>query len=348
MTPVKLAVVGLGLIGSRHAELIRTTSACRLVGVCDIDSGRKGIAGRLEVPFFQDIGAMLERERPSGVIVATPSAHHVEAMELCSSRGIHALIEKPIANTMESAQRIVELSASAGTRVLVGHHRRHNPLVNETRKIVSGGEIGRLVAVSLFWTLVKPDDYYEIEWRTKRPDGGPVLINLVHELDVLRYVCGEIEQVYAHASAATRGLEVEDSVGISVSFRNGAVGTIIGSEATVAPWSYEATTKENPVYFHAAENCYYFLGTDGALGFPKMEVWKHDDGDSRGWRHPMAKSVRKVTREDPLVAQLHHFCEVVRGERSPIVDAVDGARSLAAALAVLESAATNRPVRLEE
>ena len=343
---MKLSVIGVGLIGSRHAELIRSDPQCQLVGVCDTDPGKKAIGRQLDVPFYPNAEELLERARPEGVIVATPNALHAETMEICARCGVHTLIEKPIADTLDAAHRMVQLSQATGTRVLVGYHRRHNPLVKKAHAIVARGSISRLVAVSVLWTLLKPADYYDTQWRTKRPGGGPTLINLVHDLDTLRYVCGEIAQVYAHTSSVTRGLEVEDSVSVSLTFKNGAVGSILASDATAAPWSYEATTKENPHYFHAPENCYYFLGTSGSLAFPKMEIWTYADNQRSGWQHPMKKSVHEVARIDPLKVQLGHFCEVVRGSQPPLVDARDGARSLAAALAVLESSERGRPVEL--
>ncbi len=345
MSPVKLAVIGLGLMGSRHVEIVQSFDGCELVGVCDLDENLREIAERHGVPFFQDIGEMLDRTKPYGAIVATQSAAHVETFEACARRGIHALIEKPVADTTEAALRIAELADATNTQVLVGHHRRHNPLVKAAHGIVTGGEIGELLAVSMMWTLMKPDGYFDIGWRSVRPDGGPVLINLVHELDILRYICGEIDQVFAQGRSKARGFEVEDSVSISITFRSGAVATILGSDATTAPWSYEATTGENPLYFNVSENSYYFTGTEGALAFPRMELWKYPDRNRRGWQHPVNKSVVAVTRADSLTVQLAHFCEVVRGTWPPLVDARDGARSLAAALAVLESISTNKPVR---
>lgn len=345
MSRVKLAVVGLGLMGSRHVEVARSFDGCELVGACDLDPSLRAVAERNGVPFFRDLGEMLDRAKPDGAILSTQSAAHVETFEACAERGVHALIEKPVADTMEAALQIAELAEGTGTRVLVGHHRRHNPLVKAAHDVVTSGQIGDLLAVSMMWTLMKPDGYFDIAWRSVRPDGGPVLINLVHELDILRYVCGEIEQVYAQGSSKARGYEVEDSVSISIAFRNGAVATILGSDAVSAPWSYEATTGENPLYYNVPENCYYFTGTGGALAFPQMELWKYPDANRRGWQHPMEKSVVAVNRADSLTVQLAHFCDVVRGTQPPLVDALDGARSLSAALAVLRSIATNTPQR---
>ncbi len=345
INPARLVVIGLGLMGSRHVELVQAHPRCELVGVCDADPNMKSVADEAGGPFFQNIEELLDRTQPDGAIIATPSAHHVEAFEACALRKIHALIEKPVADTMDAARHIAELTDTTGTRALVGHHRRHNPLVKEAHAVVNSGEIGRLVAASMMWTLMKPDEYFRVGWRTKRPDGGPVLINLVHELDILRHVCGEIEQVFAQSRSAARGFQVEDSVSISLSFQNGAVGTIISSDTTAAPWSYEATSGENSLYSHALENSYYFLGTEGSLAFPKMELWKYPDENPRGWQYPMEKTVREVVRADSLTNQLDHFCDVIEGTQPPLVDAWDGGRSMAAALAVLESSATNMPVR---
>ncbi len=345
MRPVKLAVIGLGLMGRRHAEIAAASAGCELVGACDVNPRLRAVAERHGAPFFQDAAQMLDRVRPDGAIIATESAQHLGVFEECALRGIHALIEKPVADTVGAALRIAEVSDRTGAQVLVGHHRRHNPLVEETRAIVNGGEIGNLRAVSVMWALMKPRDYFDTVWRTLRPDGGPVLINLIHELDILRYVCGEIDQVFAQCRSDARGFEVEDSASVSIGFRSGAVGTLVACDAAAAPWSYEATTKENPLYFHAPESCYYFMGGKGSLAFPKMDLWRYPDSRRIGWQHPIEKTVRRVQLSDSLTNQLGHFCQVARGTHPPLVDARDGARSLAAALSVLQSSAANAPQR---
>ena len=346
MDPVRLAVVGAGLIGSKHAALVNTHRNCRLVGVCDVDSSLKSVAEECSVAFYADIEELLERERPDGAIIATPNGSHLAITEACAERSVHVLIEKPIASGLDDARRIVEVADETGIRVLVGHHRRHNPLIQAARSIVNGGKLGKLVAVSVMWSLLKPDEYFEVDWRCQRPAGGPTLINLIHELDSLRSICGEIRQVYAQSSSAARKLNVEDSVSISLSFDNGALGSVTASDATPGPWSYETTTGENPHYFHADENCYHFLGTLGSLAFPQMELWRYADGEPRGWQHPMEKLCHEVTDADPLESQLEHFCRVMRNEELPINDGRDGTRSLAVALAVLESAERQVPIRL--
>ena len=344
MERVRLAVIGAGLIGAKHAALARANESCVLVGICDPDRARQGVADELGVPFYHRAEELLKRQRPEGAIVATPTREHAPVAVACAERGVHLLVEKPIAESLDQAKRIIVAARDRGTRVLVGHHRRHNPLVRKARDLVRGGELGRLIGFSALWTLQKPDEYFEVAWRRERPGGGPLLINLIHDLDSLRFICGEVTSVYARASSAARGLEVEDTLSISLALGNGALGTILASDATPAAWSYEATAAENAFFFPTAENCYHFVGTDASLGFPRMELWRYAEGSPRGWDRPLERQHIEVPAADPLTVQLEHFCRVVRGEDEPLVSAEEGARSLAVALAAQESAETGTAV----
>lgn len=346
MDPIRLGVIGTGEMGRKHAELVAQHRACRLVGICDVDPDRRAVAEEFNVPFYQDVEDLLDREMPQGAIIATPNRNHADVAEVCARRSVHVLIEKPIADSVEAALRLVKVAEEAGIQVLVGHHRRHNPLIREARSIVASGVLGRLVAVSMLWALLKSPEYYGVDWRCRRPGGGPTFINLIHELDSLRYICGEIRQVYAQSSSAARNLDVEDTLTLSLSFESGALGSILASDTAPSPWSYELTTHENPYYSHTDENCYFFLGTMGSLAFPKMELWRYTTVERSGWQHPLEKACSDVARESPLQLQLEHFCRVVKGEESPIVDGRDGARSLAAVLGVLESIERQAPVVL--
>jgi len=340
----RLAAIGAGVMGSKHAQLICADESCTLVGICDIDPAKKAVADSLGVPFYATTEELLEQQKPAGAIVATPNASHTSVARTCAERSVHALVEKPVADTLQGAQQIVQAARSAGTRVLVGHHRRHNPFVLKTRQLVRDGSLGQLIGVSVLWALTKADEYFDVEWRREPSAGGPTLINLIHEFDSLRFICGEVTEVYAHMRSDVRSLDVEDSLSISLCLAGGVLGTVLASDACPSPWSYEATTGENPLYFHMAESCYRFLGSSGSLAFPAMELWRYPEGQAKGWQHPMERVAVEVESRDPLEAQLQHFCRVIAGEEEPLIDAGDGARSLAVALAVHQSAASGVPV----
>ncbi len=195
-TPVSLAVVGAGLIGKRHAAAIAETSEASLACIVDpADEGRK-FAEDFGAVWYPTMAAMLEQKRPDGVILATPSQVHVENGLECIAAGLPTLIEKPIAVDVAGARKLVDAAAVADVPILVGHHRRHNPLIQAAKKALESGAIGKVVAAhGMFW-LFKPDDYFDVEWR-RQPGAGPVYTNLIHDIDLLRHLCGEVVWVQA-------------------------------------------------------------------------------------------------------------------------------------------------------
>ncbi len=343
MNPIRLAVIGAGTIGRQHMRLVMAEPGCQLVSVCDADPAQASVAARYGVAFYQDLQEMLCHQALEGVIIATPTEEHTSVGRICAARGLHMLVEKPIAATLEQGVQLLQTASANDAKVLVGHHRRHNPVVQKAQAIVQSGELGKLTAVSVLWTLLKPADYFEVAWH-RQPGGGPVMTNLVHDIDNLRFICGEIRSLYAITSSATRGLPVEDAACIALEFESGALGTLVLADATPAPWSYELTSGENPIYPQTKENCYFFCGTRGALAFPQLRLWRYPETQVSGWHQPLACHDLPVIRADPLAAQLAHFCRVIRAEESPLVDGWDGLRTLAAALAVRESARLRKPI----
>ena len=146
--------------------------------------------------------------------------------------------------------------------------------------------------------------------------------------------------------AVGRGFAVEDSASLTLKMTNGALGSITLSDAVPAPWSYESTTFENPYFAHAPENCAYFMGTKGSLAFPRMTLWRYENPQQSGWNHPLTNHQLTVEPADPLTAQLAHFCRVIRREEAPLVSGIEGIKTLAATLAVHESAKLGRAVWL--
>ncbi len=343
MDPVKLAVIGAGLIGRKHLEVVSAAAKCELAAVCDAFPGAAAVAEQYGVPFYQDYATMLAEQPLDGAIIATPTNLHAPVGIACAARGVPMLVEKPIAGTLAEGQQLLAAAAKTGVPVLVGHHRRHNPLMQQTRGIIQSGQIGQLVGVTAMFTLLKPADYFDVAWRTQ-PGGGPVLINLIHDIDNLRFTCGEIESVYAATSSQARGLAVEDTASITLRFAGGALGSVLVSDATPAPWSYELTSGENPIYPRQAQDCYQFCGTTGSLAFPSLKLWRYANPDAAGWWHPLEEQSLPASLGDALTAQLAHFCRVIRGEAVPLISGEDGLKTLAATLAVLESARRHGPV----
>ena len=344
MTWLRIGVVGAGAFGRRHIGIAANEPMCRVVAIADPTSAAKEYAAQSGFQYFPTPEEMLDHAQLDGAIIATPNAMHAPVGLACAARGVHMLVEKPIAETVANATDLSNAAERAGVALLVGHHRRYNPIMEKARELVQGGRIGRLVNVAALWLLQKPDDYFDVHWRVEPAGGGPVLINLIHDIDDLRYVCGDIASIAAITGSAIRGHQVEDSAAISLRFGSGALGTVTVSDAAAAPWSWEITSGEAPNYPQRPENCYLFAGTEGSLTVPKLELWRYA-GD-KGWQAPLSREVLTVTHQDPLARQLRHFCRVIRGEESPRITGVDATRTLAATLAVHEAARTGRTIDL--
>lgn len=345
MPPLKIAVIGAGLIGQKHIELVASNPDCVLAAVCDGTPAASGLADQHNAPFFQDLNQLLAVQPLDGAIIAAPTNLHAPLTLACAERGVHVLIEKPISSTLTEADQIIQAAERNRIKVLVGHHRRHNALVQEAHRIVASGALGKLVAVSALFTLYKPDDYFNIRWRTER-GGGPILINLIHDIDNLRYICGEISSVYAAVSSGVREFQVEDTASLTLQFENGALGAVLVSDTTPSPWSYELTSGENPVYPNYPQDCYRFLGTRGSLAFPSLTLWHYSPSVVPGWHQPLLREQVTVPHDNALIAQLEHFCQVIRGETPPLVSAQEGKQTLAVTLAALDSADRAAPVHL--
>jgi predicted dehydrogenase len=194
----------------------------------------------------------------------------------------------------------------------------------------------------------KPDGYFdEAPWR-RQPGGGPILINMIHEIGNLRALCGEIVAVQAFASNATRGFPVEDTVAINLRFANGALGTFMLSDTAASARSWEQTSQENKSYAtYPDEDCYVIVGTDGSLAVPTMRLKSYARKEDRSWWKPFRTDVAAIDRADPLERQLAHFCAVIRGEAEPRVTARDGLANLRVTEAIAEAARTGKIISLD-
>lgn len=341
--PLNIAVVGAGLIGRRHVELVRASDECDLSALVDPTPASEKLANELGVPHFRTLHELLTEARPDGAVLATPNALHVDQALACVEAGVPALVEKPVAETLASGARLVEVVERRGVPVLVGHHRRHSPLIARAREIIASGRLGRIVAVNGTAMFCKPDHYFdEGPWR-RQSGGGPILINLIHEIDDLRTLCGEIVAVQALASSATRGFDVEDTVAIGLRFASGALGTFLLSDTAACAKSWEQTSGENKSYAsYPDEDCYVVAGTQGSLSVPTFRLKTY--AGERSWWQAFTEEVVLVARDDPLERQLAHFCAVIRGEAQPLCTARDALQTLRVTLAVAQAAAAGAPI----
>lgn len=348
MTPLHLAVAGAGQIGRTHIELIQASPDCVLSAIVDPAPGASATAARLGVPHWRSLDELFQHTRVDGVILATPNALHVPQALACMAAGVAVLVEKPVAVSVEEGLMLWRAVNATQAPVLVGHHRAHSPLLAQARRVLQSGTLGRVVTVTGSATFYKPDSYFtDGPWRTQ-PGGGPILINLIHEIGNLRSLCGEIVAVQAMTSNAVRRFAVEDTAIINLRFSSGALGNFVLSDTAAAARSWEQTTQENPAYAtYPDEDCYVISGTRGSLSVPTMRLRHSVEGDAPSWWTAMHSAHLPIDRGDPLAHQLAHFVAVIRGEAQPLVSVLDGVQNLRVVEAIAEAARTGLIVPID-
>lgn len=351
--PVRIAVAGAGLIGKRHMAVLAALPNATLCAVADPSEGSAELARQHGAAHFPSLTELIAAQRPDGVVLATPNPLHLEHALECIAAGIPILVEKPLAHSVQAGEQLCRAAAARGVPVLVGHNRRYSAVIAKAVEIVHSGVLGKLVAVQCSTLFYKAENegYFdgEFAWR-RQPGGGPVLLNLIHEIGNLRSLCGEIESVQSFTSNATRRFAVEDTAAITLRFASGALGTLLLSDCAASSRSWEHTSGEDHPRYALAhvddEDCYHLCGTMGSLSLPTLRLRRYPGEADRSWHKPLPKETVSVDRVDPLAGQMAHFIEVVQGLAQPKVSAHDGLRNLLVVEAVIESGRTGQIVRI--
>ena len=346
MDKVRVGLIGAGSIGVRHIKAMEEVPEITLVAIADPSPAAVRIGAAQNIPIYPDAGAMLAQGGLDAVIIATPTERHHQDMMMALEARQTVLVEKPITATLAEADEVTRFAEQQGCHVLVGHQRRYYPCAAEAREIIAKGRIGKLMGVTGQWTTRKDDDYYSAAWR-RDVKAGPILTNLIHEIDLLRFICGDIATVSAEVTHHDQEFDKEDAVAISMKFVNSAVGTFLLSDRTPTPWTWEMALGESVRFPKTGQNAIRFLGTDGALDFPNLTLWSHADSDG-DWHDEITAEQIKTPFVDAYIAQCRHLCAIVRGSETPIIDARNGSKSLAATLAAASSAASGTRVILEQ
>lgn len=330
----RILVAGGGLIGIRHLRAVQANPNCVLAGLADPD-----MSIQPDVPRYAQMADVADTV--DGVIIATPTHLHTEHAKHAAERGWHMLIEKPVAGTLHDASDLEATLRTTRSRSLVGHHRRYHACVQQLKALIKEGRIGQVVTATLIWAMRKPDAYFDGNWRAA--GGSPVMINLVHDIDLLRFCIGEITQTAALRGVPLRGSDRIESGAVALAFDNGATGTISFADTAPSPWGFEAATGENPNIGTTQQDMLWIAGTNGAISFPSMTLWTGTEWGNAATRLPLTPAQNTQT---PLDAQLCHFIDVMNGA-DPMIDVADATRTLAIASEIETQLAGQTPASTE-
>ncbi|HAT72928.1 MAG TPA: oxidoreductase [Elusimicrobia bacterium] len=339
---IKFALVGCGRIAKRHSELLgnRQIAGAVLAAVCDIVPEKARLMGeRFGVPYYTDLREMMAKTPVDAVSVLTESGHHAANVVELSKYGKHIIVEKPMALTLDDADAMIKACADAGIKLFVVKQNRFNVPVVKLREALEAGRFGKLVLGTVRVRWCREQKYYDQDkWRgTWALDGGVLANQASHHVDLLEWMMGEVEGVYAMSATALVKIETEDTAVVTVRFRNGALGVI------------EATTAARPKDLEGSISILGETGTVEIGGFAvnQMKTWNFrqpEPGD--------AEVMTKYSVNPPDVygfghkAYYEHVVDCINNDSRQLVDGIEGRKSLELIAGIYESIETKREVSL--
>ena len=344
MKKINISIIGTGLMGLQHIKAILKTKKANLHSIVDISKNAEKLSKKYKVPLYSDTEELLCSKNLDAVIVATPNRlHETHAVKILKKK-IPVLLEKPISDNIKSAKKIIDSSKKNKTPLLIGYHRRHNSIVSKVKDVISSGKLGNIVSANVLCWFYKHKEYYKETWRTNK-GGGPLGINLVHDIDLICYLLGPIQFVQAFTSKKIRKFKVEDTATVSLLFKSGTLCTLNISDTIVAPWSYELTAGENPAYPITNQSAYVIGGTKGSIQFPNLKNWFYKNERS-WWNKIIVKEDKNKKDDNTLINQINHFTDVVLKKTRPKVNGNDGLTSLKIFAAITKSAKTGKKIKI--
>lgn len=339
---LNFALIGCGRIAKRHSELLGLgqISGAKLAAVCDLVGHKaKKIGEEFSVPFYTDLHQMMCSENIDVAVVLTESGNHARNVIELAKYGKHIVVEKPMALTLEDADKMIRACDEAGVKLFVVKQNRFNVPVLKLREALEAGRFGKLVLGTVRVRWCRSQDYYDqAPWRgTWSMDGGVLANQASHHVDMLEWMFGDVESVFARSSTALVKIEAEDTAVVTLKFRNGALGVI------------EATTATRP---RDLEGSISVLGEGGVVevaGFAvnQMKTWSFVEG------LPGDEEVMdRFSVNPPNVygfghqAYYEHVVNCISNNGPHLVDGLVGRRSLELINAIYESIETGKEVSL--
>ena len=338
---MRYALIGCGRVSGNHIKAAKNNNL-EIVALCDIVPEKaQALAEKCQVQteIYSDYKLMLQEVKPELVAIATISGNHAEIAEYCAEKGFNFIVEKPMAMSIEEADRVIAAAEKSGVIAGVSHQNRFNIAVQELRRAIDNGRFGKLSHGSVHIRWNRDENYYnQDDWRGKwATDGGALMNQCIHGIDLLRWMFGdEIDSVYG----STRNhqhpyIEAED-VGVAViNFKNGAVATVEGSVNTVED----------------LEETLCVFGEDGMVRLGGMnastvDVWRFKDEEAADEDRRIIEEKAANVYGNGHTSLFADVIDAIRQDRKPYVDAVAGRNALEMILAIYQSAATGKPVKL--
>jgi predicted dehydrogenase len=348
MKKLKFAIIGCGRISYKHVEaLAKNNEEAELVATCDVilenaeakkkEYIEKTGVSESSIHTYADYKEMLEKEDIDVVTIATESGYHAEIAIYSMKKGLNALIEKPMALSIEDSNEMIKVAKENNVKLGVCHQNRFNKPIKKLREAVEEDKFGRIIngTARILWN--RNMGYYEqAPWRgTWELDGGTLMNQCIHNIDLLQWMMGgDVERVYAECDTYLRDIEAEDFGAIIVRFKSGAIGIVEGT-ACVYPTNLEETLS--------------IFGETGAvsiggLAVNELETWRFAEEDEEVVKNEVNVKIDNVYGEGhtPLFKDV---IDAINEDRAPLVSGEEGQKAMSIILAAYKSRKTGMPVQ---
>lgn len=342
MRKLLVALVGCGRIAARHAELLGAghIEGAVLVAVCDVDPAKAERLGtQYNVPWYVDYHEMMTSENVDAVSVLTPSGMHSEHVVDLARYHKHIVVEKPMALTLRDADAMISACDLNGIKLFVVKQNRFNLPVQKLREALDAGRFGKITMGTVRVRWCRKQSYYDADaWRgTWRYDGGVLANQASHHVDLLEWMLGDVESVFARSSHALADIEAEDTAVVLLKFMSGALGIV------------EATTAARPLDLEGSISILGEYGTVEIGGFAvnQLKTWEFsdpldEDGDVKEQFSVNPPDVYGFGHK----TYYEHVVDCILNNRQQLVDGLEGRRSLELISAIYESIETGKNVNM--
>jgi len=340
---IGFGIIGCGVIAPFHTESIKKVDGAELVACCDIieDKAEKLAEKEGIDHWYKDYREMLKRSDIDAVCICTPSGMHSEMTTASAEAGKHVICEKPLDVTIEKMDAMIDACRSANVKLGCIFQRRTYNSSQKIKKAVEEGKLGKMLLGDAYLKYYRSQEYYDkAEWRgTWELDGGGALMNQgVHGIDLLQWIMGDVESVFARTDALTRNIEVEDTAVANVKFKNGAFGVI---EGTTSVYPAQSTTLDihgdKGTVILEEQTIKQFEIMDEEFSFDEIDEGKaggsDDPGNIASYGH---------------VIQIQDFVEAINEDREPMVNGESARKAVEVILAIYKSAETGKEVTISD
>ncbi|GIP38009.1 oxidoreductase [Paenibacillus sp. J31TS4] len=337
---IRFAIVGAGVISPFHAKAIAGNPNAELVAISDVDADKaKKLASDLQVAdTYSDYEQMLKRDDIDAISICLPSGMHADVAVAAAEAGKHIFCEKPLDITVEKMDRMIKTARDRAVKLGVVYQRRTFPAAIATRKAIQEGKLGKLVLGDAYLKYYRSPEYYKSAgWRgTWELDGGGALMNQgVHGIDLIQWMVGDVDSVYAYAAPLVRDIQVEDTAVAVLKYKNGAFGVIQG------------TTSVYP----GMETRFEVHGEKGTIifGDSGIKEWKFLDSDEQApdveGTLAASSSATNISADGHSIL-VEDLIQAIREDRDPYITGEEASKAVKVILAIYESARTGKEVKL--